>query len=93
MKVWKIRTASGQPIMFDEEVQILPDGRMTEFCFTDENVAKTALLLLTIDQPNTKFKILKTNLKDKDIAWAMDEQDVHDKAEEVRRQEKEGCKA
>lgn len=85
MKVWRIRTADGQPIMFDESVQILPNGSHTEFNFTDESIAKKVLLMLSVDDPETKFVLIKTNVKLKDAAWVMDTKDVQDKIDEEKR--------
>lgn len=80
MKVWRIRTKDGRPIMFDESVQILPDGGATEFNFTIEKMAKAALLQLRINNPKDEFVLIEEELDTKDVAWTINADEIHEKA-------------
>lgn len=79
MKYWVIRTKDGKVVIFDEEIQRLPSGEMTEFTFTDKEVAQKVLIRVSVIE-NTTFELVEKEVQEKDIAWTMDEKDVHDRA-------------
>ena len=88
IKVWRIRTKEGRVVIFDEEVQKLPTGEMTEFNITEKEVALLMLLYLQGQDPDQEFELIETELDEKEFLWAMDADDIHEKAVEEQHRNK-----
>lgn len=81
MIVYTIRTADGRPIMFDPEIQMTKDGPI-ELHFPIKEYAIKMLEEMRNIAPGQEFVIVKQELDQGDILFAMTEEDIHRKAQE-----------
>lgn len=79
--VYSIRTEDDRIVIFDEEVQVVKEGEQyNEFFTTDKNIALTILAWWQKENPETKFKLVETNLNEVKIEHEFTEEEVHQKA-------------
>ena len=81
--VYSIRTEDDRIVVFDEEVQVVKDGEeYNEFFITDKDIALIVLAWWQKENPETKFKLVETNIDELKIEHEFTMEEVHEKAVE-----------
>ena len=79
--VYSIRTEDDRIVVFDEEVQVVKEGEeYNEFFITDKEVASIILAWWQKENPETKFKLVETNIDELKIEHEFTMEEVHEKA-------------